>query len=216
MTEQNYQAMRRAMVESQLRTVGVSDPRVIAAMDSVPREDFAPSGRRATAYADACIPLGNGRALNPPMTLGLLLTEAKLAGDERVLLIGAATGYAAAVAARLSASVVALEEDAALAATARTALTGSGVTLVEGPLATGHAAGAPYDLVLIDGAVEQLPATIVEQVADGGRIATGLIEQGVTRLAVGRVVGGAVGFVTFADAAIAPLPGFSAPRGFSF
>src|SRR5688572_20533022 len=115
MTEQNYQAMRRAMVESQLRTVGVNDPRVIAAMDAVPREDFVPAARRATAYADASIPLGSGRALNPPMTLGRLLTEAKLAGDERVLLIGAATGYAAAVVARLAASVVALEEGATLA-----------------------------------------------------------------------------------------------------
>ena len=85
-----------------------------------------------------------------------------------------------------------------------------------GPLAAGHSAGAPYDFILIDGAVEDVPAAIVEQVADGGRIATGVVENGVTRLAVGRVIGGAVGFVTFADAAIAPLPGFSAPRGFSF
>ncbi|MGQ0661211.1 protein-L-isoaspartate O-methyltransferase family protein [Sphingosinicella sp.] len=211
MTEQNYQAMRRTMVESQLRTVGVNDPRVIAAMDAVPREDFVPAARRATAYADASIQLGNGRALNPPMALGRLLTEAKLAGDERVLLIGAATGYAAAVLARLVASVVALEEDASLAATAL-----DGVTMITGSLAAGHAAGAPYDLILIDGAVEQVPAAIVDQVADGGRIATGLIGQGVTRLAIGRVIGGAVGFITFADAAIAPLPGFSAPRGFSF
>lgn len=216
MTEQNYQTMRRAMVESQLRTVGVNDPRVVAAMDAVPREMFAPADRRATAYADAYIPLGNGRALNPPMTLGLLLTEARLDGSERVLVIGAASGYAAAVAARLAASVVALEEDSALAATARSALDGSGVMLVEGPLAAGHSGGAPYDLVLIDGAVEQLPDALIEQVADGGRIATGLSEQGVTRLAIGRVIGGAVGFITFADAAIAPLPGFSAPRGFSF
>lgn len=216
MTEQNYQTMRRAMVESQLRTVGVNDPRVVAAMDAVPRENFAPADRRATAYADTCLPLGNGRSLNPPMTLGLLLTEAKLSGAERVLVIGAGTGYAAAVATRLAASVVGLEEDRELAATARGALEGSGVTLVEGVLAAGHPAGAPYDLILIDGAVEQLPDAIVEQVADGGRIATGLIEQGVTRLAVGRVIRGAVGFITFADAAIAPLPGFSAPRGFSF
>jgi protein-L-isoaspartate(D-aspartate) O-methyltransferase len=216
MTEQNYQTMRRAMVESQLRTVGVNDPRVVAAMDAVPREAFAPADRRATAYADAYVPLGNGRALNPPMTLGLLLTEARLTGAERVLVIGAGTGYAAAVAARLAANVVAIEEDSALAATARGTLEGSGVELIEGPLVAGHPAGAPYDLILIDGAVAQLPDAIVEQVADGGRIATGLIEQGVTRLAVGRVIGGAVGFITFADAAIAPLPGFSAPHGFSF
>ena len=216
MTEQNYQAMRRAMVESQLRTTGVNDPRVLAAMAAVPRETFVPAERRALAYADATIPLASGRALNPPMALGLLLVESRLSGDERALVIGAGTGYAAAVTARLTASVVALEEDAALAAAARSALEGSGVALAQGPLAAGHSAGAPYDFVLVDGAVEEIPAAIVDQVADGGRIATGLVEQGVTRLAVGRVVGGAVGFITFADAAIAPLPGFSAPRGFSF
>jgi protein-L-isoaspartate(D-aspartate) O-methyltransferase len=216
MTEQNYQAMRRAMVESQLRTTGVNDARVLAAMAAVPREAFVPAERQAIAYADASVPLGKGRVINPPMALGLLLTEAGLGGEERTLVIGAATGYAAAVVARLTGPVTALEEDAALAATARPALDGSGVTLVEGPLAAGHPAGAPYDLVLIDGAIEQLPDVLVEQVADGGRIATGLLEQGVTRLAIGRVIGGAIGFITFADAAIAPLPGFSAPRGFSF
>lgn len=216
MTEQNYQAMRRAMVESQLRTTGVNDARVLAAMGAVPREDFVPAERRALTYADASIPLGNGRALNPPMALGLLLVESRLTGDERALVIGAATGYSAAVTARLTASVVALEEDAALADTAGGALEGSGATLIVGPLVAGHAPGAPYDFILIDGAVEEVPAAILDQVADGGRIATGLIENGVTRLAVGRVAGGAVGFVTFADAAIAPLPGFSRPRGFSF
>lgn len=216
MTEQNYKAMRRAMVESQLRTVGVRDPRVVAAMDEVPREAFVPVARRETAYADASIPLGAGRMLNPPMTLGRLLTEAQLDGQERALVIGAGSGYAAAVVARLTVATVALEEDPALVAEAQGALEGSGATLVQGSLAAGNPAGAPYDFVLIDGAVEEVPAAIIAQVADGGRIATGLIEQGVTRLAVGRVVGGAVGFITFADAAIAPLPGFSAPRGFSF
>jgi len=216
MTEQNYQAMRRAMVESQLRTTGVNDPRVLAAMGAVAREDFVPAERRALAYADATIPLGNRRAVNPPMALGLLLVESRLTGKERALVIGAATGYAAAVVAWLTASVVAIEEDAALAATASGALEGTGVILAQGPLAAGHLAGAPYDFILIDGAVEDVPAAIIDQVADGGRIATGLVEQGVTRLAVGRVVGDAVGFVTFADAAITPLPGFAAPRGFSF
>lgn len=216
MTEQNYQAMRRAMVESQLRTTGVNDVRVLAAMGAVARENFVSSEKRALAYADTTIPLGNGRALNPPMALGLLLVESQLGGDERSLVIGAATGYSAAVTARLTASVIALEEDSMLAGLARGALEGSGVALVEGPLGAGHAAGAPYDFILIDGAVEEVPAAIVAQLANGGRIATGLIENGVTRLAVGRAAGGAVGFVTFADAAIAPLPGFSAARGFSF
>jgi len=216
MTEQNYQDMRRAMVASQLRTTGVSDARVLAAMGEVARERFVPQPRRATAYADAMMPLAGGRALNPPMALGLLLTEARLGGSERALVIGDATGYSAAVVARLVASVVSVEEDKTLATAARAALKGSGVEVVAAPLAGGHARGGPYDFILIDGAVPEVPAGIVAQVADGGRIATGLIERGVTRLAIGRVAGGAIGFSTIADAALAPLPGFERPSGFSF
>ncbi|MEA3030808.1 MAG: protein-L-isoaspartate(D-aspartate) O-methyltransferase [Sphingomonadales bacterium] len=216
MTEHVFEPMRRAMVASQLRTTGVNDPRVIAAMGEVPRERFVPAERCALAYADALVPVAPGRALNPPMALGRLLTEARLRGDERALVIGAATGYSAAVLARLVASVVALEEDGELAAFARQALAGSGVELVKGPLARGHAAGGPYDFILIDGAAEHVPPAIVKQVADGGEIALAVVEEGVTRLAIGRVVAGAFGFTIFADAEAASLPGFERPRGFSF
>ncbi|MBX3562172.1 MAG: protein-L-isoaspartate O-methyltransferase [Sphingomonas sp.] len=216
MTDLDFATMRRAMVASQLRTTGVNDPRVIAAMGEVPRETFLPAERALLAYADTMLPLGDGRAMNPPMALGRLLTEARLDGSERALVIGAATGYAAAVMARLTASVVALEQDAKLAAEARAALAGTAVELVEGPLGRGWAAGAPYDVVLIDGAVEEVPQEIVDQVADGGRIALALLDRGVARLAVGRVVGGAFGAVTYADAAVAPLPGFEKPKIFSF
>ena len=216
MTDQGFEAMRRAMVASQLRTTGVNDPRVIAAMGDVPRERFVPDERRASAYADLVVPLGGGRALNPPMTLGRLLTEARLRGDERALVIGAATGYGAAVLARLAGSVVALEEDAKLAEAARAALAGTGVELVKGALAEGHATGAPYDFILIDGAVERVPEAIVAQVVDGGQIALALLDQGVTRLCVGRVVSGAFGATAYSDAAAAVLPGFEKPRAFSF
>ncbi len=216
MTELTFEPMRRAMVASQLRTTGVNDPRVVAAMGEVARETFVPAARAALAYADATVPLADGRALNPPMVLGRLLTEAGLRGDERALLIGAGTGYAAAVLARLVASVTAVEEDAALAATARETLAGTGVTLVEGPLAAGAPAGAPYDFILIDGAVEYLPPAILAQAADGARIGLALLDRGVTRLAMGRVVAGAFGLSTFADAAVAILPGFGKPRGFTF
>ncbi len=215
MTEHNFEQMRRAMVASQLRTTGVSDPRVVAAMGAVPRERFVPSGREMVAYADALVPLGNGRWLGTPMALGRLLSEAELSGTERALVIGAATGYAAAVLARLVGSVIALEE-ADLAGTARTALEGAGVSVVEGPLAEGWAQCAPYDFVLIDGAVEFVPQTIIDQVADGGAIAVPLLDQGVARLSIGRVVGGAFGVQSYSDAAAPALPGFSRPRGFSF
>jgi protein-L-isoaspartate(D-aspartate) O-methyltransferase len=216
MTELTFEPMRRAMVASQLRTTGVNDPRVVAAMGEVARERFVPAERSALAYADAIVPLADGRALNPPMALGRLLTEAQLTGDERALVIGAGTGYAAAVLARLVASVVALEEDKVLAAIAREALAGTVVTLVTGPLAKGWAQGAPYDFILIDGAIEHLPQAIVDQAAEGGRIGLAVVDRGVTRLAMGRVAGGAFGSTTFADAAVALLPGFEQPRGFTF
>jgi protein-L-isoaspartate(D-aspartate) O-methyltransferase len=216
MNEHFFEPMRRAMVASQLRTTGVNDPRVVAAMGEVARERFVPEERRALAYADALVPLGNGRALNPPMALGRMLTEARLTGSERALVIGAGTGYSAALLARLAGSVVALEEDADLAAAAKQALEGCGVALVKGPLAKGWAKSAPYDFILFDGAVEQVPRAIVEQAADGAQISLGIVDQGVTRLAIGRVVAGAFGMTVYADAATAILPGFEKPRGFSF
>jgi protein-L-isoaspartate(D-aspartate) O-methyltransferase len=216
MTELTFEPMRRAMVASQLRTTGVNDPRVIAAMGEVARERFVPAERAALAYADATVPLAHGRALNPPMALGRLLTEAQLQGHERTLVIAAGTGYAAAVLARLVGSVVALEEDAALAAIARETLAGTTATLVEGPLAEGWAAGAPYDFILIDGAVEYVPPAVVGQAADGARIGVAMLDRGVTRLAIGRVVGDAFGLTAFADVAVAILPGFEQPRNFVF
>ncbi|WP_129793716.1 protein-L-isoaspartate O-methyltransferase [Sphingosinicella sp. CPCC 101087] len=216
MTEQNFEQMRRAMVASQLRTTGVNDPRVVAAMGAVPRERFVPAERRALAYADTLVPIGHERQLSPPMALGRMLTEARLGGDERALVIGAATGYSAAVLARLVRSVVALEEVSELAAFARSALVGTGVDLVEGPLTQGHPAAGPYDFILIDGAVEFVPQAIVDQVADGGEVALALLEDGVTRLCVGRVAGGAFGTTAVSDVAAAVLPGFLRPRGFTF
>jgi protein-L-isoaspartate(D-aspartate) O-methyltransferase len=137
------------------------------------------------------------------------------------LLVGAATGYAAAVLARLVGHVVALEEDEELAARAKSVLAslpeeGGTVELVRGPLAKGWKKGAPFDLILIDGAVEQLPQALIDQLADGGRLATGLIEDGVSRLCLGRKGGDGFGLIAFADAASAMIPGFEKPRAFNF
>ncbi|WP_332811091.1 protein-L-isoaspartate O-methyltransferase family protein [Sphingomonas sp.] len=216
MSEHNFEQMRRAMVASQLRTTGVNDPRVLAAMGSVPRERFVPPERVSIAYADALVPLGEGRQLNSPMALGKLLTEAAPQPGERTMVIGAATGYAAAVLARLVGSVVAVEEDEALAARAKAALAGSGVTVIEGSLVEGYKQGAPYDLILIDGAVEHVPGTLIDQLAEGGRLASGVVEQGVQRLAIGRRAGEGFGMTAFSDVAAAVVPGFLKPRAFSF
>ncbi|WP_414901924.1 protein-L-isoaspartate O-methyltransferase family protein [Sphingomonas flavalba] len=217
MTEQNFHAMRQAMVASQLRPNAVDDPRVIAAMDTVPRERFVPAERAAIAYVDTAIPLGDGRALSPPMTLGRLLTRAEVAPTDSVLLIGAATGYGAAVLARLAARVVAVEVDAALAAAAKAALADTAnVTVVSGALAAGYGAGAPYDLIVIDGAVAEVPEALVAQLAPAGRLATGVVEDGVTRLAIGRRGGTGFALDAFADADTILLPGFDKPPIFRF
>jgi protein-L-isoaspartate(D-aspartate) O-methyltransferase len=216
MTEHNYDHMRRAMIANLLRTTGTNDPRVLAAFGEVPRERFVPRDRVALAYADALVPLKPGRDLNNPMALGRLLTEAAPQAGERALVIGAATGYAAAVLSHLVGSVVAVEEDGELAGFARQALAGYPVELIEGPMAEGHKAGAPYDLILVDAAIELVPDTFVAQLADLGRLATGTIDRGVTRLSIGRKSGDAFGIAAFSDAAAAVLPGFARPKAFTF
>ncbi|BCA57765.1 protein-L-isoaspartate O-methyltransferase family protein [Sphingomonas sp. HMP6] len=210
-------AMRHAMVASQLRTNAVSDVRVVAAMDTVAREAFLPAELASLAYRDTAVPLGHGRAQNVPIATGRLLTQAELRADDRVLLIGAAGGYTAAVLAELVADVVAVESEPTLASVARAALTGiDRVMLIEGPLEAGHPAGAPYDVIVVDGAVEELPAALIEQVAIGGRVVAGILDRGVTRLSAGRRTTGGFGLLDFADIDCVPLPGFARPRTFTF
>jgi len=213
----DFAAARRHMIESQLRPSDVSDPVVIAAMALTPRENFVPAGQRALAYIDRAVPLPGGRMLNPALSTGLLLTRAALASDDRVLLIGAGTGYAAALLSGIVASVVAVEADRALVEHAQTTLaSAANVTVVESALAEGYAAGAPYDLIIIDGAVQQVPDALVAQLADDGRLLSGLDEDGVSRLAIGRKHGTAFALVPFTDTDIAPLAAFTRPKSYSF
>ncbi|MCP3729014.1 protein-L-isoaspartate O-methyltransferase [Sphingomonas sp. MG17] len=211
----DLQAARHSMVASQLRTSGVSDARVVAAMAQVEREKFLPESQRALAYRDRSLPLGNGRAQNPPLATGLLLTEAAIKPGDAVLVIGVAGGYTAAVAARLATRVVAVESDGELASAARTAL-GDMAEVVEAPLAEGAPANAPYDVLVVDGAVEQLPDALIEQVRPGGRIVTGVADRGVTRLASGIRTEAGYGLSPFVDSECVVLPGFERPRGFQF
>lgn len=211
-----FEAMRHAMVASQLRTNAVSDPRIVAVMARVPREAFLPEDVRGIAYRDTAVPLGRGRFQNVPIATGRLLTEAYLLPADRVLLIGAAGGYTAAVLAGLVAEVVAVESDPALAALAREALASyPNVTLIEGPLEAGHA-GAPYDVLMIDGAVEHVPEALVAQLGAGGRAVAGIVDRGITRLASGRKTTGGFALLDFADIDCVPLPGFARPKTFTF
>ena len=208
----DFAAAREAMVESQLRPQGVTDPAVLAAMGTMQRELFVQAGTRPLAYVDRAVTIGEGRFLTAPAVLGQLLTEMMGKPAQRALVVGAGTGYSAAVLTRMGLEVTALESAPGLVSAAREL----GIEAIEGPLEGGYATGAPYDQILIDGAVEYIPEAIVEQLADGGRLGTALLDRGITRLVVGRKSGGAFGTLSVGDAGVQALPGFSRPKEFSF
>jgi protein-L-isoaspartate(D-aspartate) O-methyltransferase len=208
----DFTAARAAMVDSQLRPQGVSDPAVLHAMASVPRELFLPDQSRPLAYVDRAVTIGAGRFLAAPAVLGQLLGQMTPDRGQRALVVGAGTGYSAAVLGAMGVDVIAVESSPELAARAREL----GVEVVEGPLEAGHRKGAPYDQILIDGAVEVIPDAIVAQLADGGRLGTALADRGVTRLIVGRKAGGAFGYLSIGDAGVPALPGFARPKAFTF
>lgn len=208
----DFAAARTAMVESQLRPQGVADPAVIEAMRRVPREKFLPPETRPLAYADRAVLMGDGRFLPAPAVLGALLTQMMPRPGQRALVVGAGTGYSAAVLQAMGLAVTALESSSTLACAARE----QAVDVVEGPLELGSKKDAPYDQILIDGAVEFIPDAIVAQLADGGRLGTALVDRGITRLIVGRKVAGAFGYLSLSDAGVPALPGFARPQAFKF
>jgi len=200
------------MIDGQLRVSGITDATVIAAMGALPRELFVPAGARATAYIDRAVPLGEGRVLAPPLSHGAMLTEAAPTLADAVLLVGGGTGYLAALLAPLAGSLHVVES-AAVLAEAAPERAGHWTT---GPLAQGVKASAPYTLIVIDGAIAQFPDSLTAQLADDGRVVTGLIERGVARLAAGRKAAGAVGFLTLGEIDLAPLAEFAEVRQWSF
>lgn len=209
---QDFSLARRAMVDNQLRPEGVTDRGVLAAMGSLPRERFVPEGAKALAYFDRPLKIAEGRSMMPPAALGRLLSELAPKAGERALVVGSGSGYSAAVLKAIGLDVVALESDQALSAAAAEA----GVETVDGDLAKGWAKGAPFDLILIDGAVEEIPAELVKQLRDGGSLGGAVVDRGVTRLVIGRVSSGALGLRTLTDVDVDQLPGFERPRAFIF
>ncbi len=213
----DYSIHRRAMIDSQLRTNGIMQVAVTAAMGSVARENFVPVSLQSAAYMDRSIPLGAGRMLNPPLATGLILQEAAVRRDDKILLIGAGTGYLTALLAVSGASIIATEQSAELFALAQANLAGKGnVKLVAAQFANGAPAYAPYTLLIIDGAIEALPQQIMDQIGEGGRIVTGIAEGAVRRLASGYKHGTSAALRTFADTEIAILPGFANAKEFVF
>lgn len=211
----SFADMRSAMVDCQLRTNDVIEPSIVGAFSRVPRENFVPPALAALAYIDRPLALGGDRRLNAPLVTARLLVAADIAAGQRVLLVGAATGYAAALLADLGAVVVAVECDPALAAAARDAL-GDRVIVVERALADGAPDHAPFDRIVIDGAIETLPTALTDQLVDGGLVVAALTEGAVTRLARGVKIGTMAVLRPFADMDAATLPGFAATRSFQF
>jgi protein-L-isoaspartate(D-aspartate) O-methyltransferase len=222
-TQDSRAEARRNMVDGQLRPNRVTDPRILDAMGELPRERFLPAGLAARAYADEDVRLADGRGLIQPMMIARMLQLLSIRDGDRVLVVGAGTGYAAAAAARCGARVVALEEDAGLLAIARRAVQGlvepQALRLVQGPLASGHAAAAPYDAILIEGEVPAVPEVIAGQLAEGGRLVAVLsgAQRGVSARAVlGRRVAGSFSLADAFDCATLPLPAFQPKPGFVF
>jgi protein-L-isoaspartate(D-aspartate) O-methyltransferase len=209
-------AARLNMVEGQVRPNRVNDPRIIQAMLRLPRHLLVPPTRRALAHADAPVPVAEGRALLAPMVVARLVQDAAPRANERALVLPGLGAYGGLLLHALGLSVTALE-DPRHADAARQALdaAGGGPVLVAGPLAAGHAAGAPFDLILIEGAVPALPDGLAAQLAEGGRLLA-VVGEGVPRRAVrtDRLAGVLTTRVLF-DAAAPPLPDFAPAAAFS-
>lgn len=188
------EAARKAMIDSQLRTSGVNEPWVLAAFAGLAREDFVPAAMRESAYIDRAVPLGDGRFLAAPLVHGRMLAEAAPSAEDNALLVGDSEGYLAALLRPLVGALDAVTPDDAAKKRRK----------------------GPYSLLVVDGAAEELPAALLAQLAEGGRIVCGQVLRGVTRLAAGRKVGGEVALLPLAEIGIPVLPQFAAPRRWTF
>lgn len=193
-TRTRYDDARRAMIDSQLRTSGVNEPFVLARMSAVAREDFVPEGLRAAAYADRALRLPDGGALPAPLFHGMMLAEARPSMQDRALVIDGGSGYLAALLEPMVAAVTRVTPEDAAAGRI----------------------GCNPTLVLVDGAIEHVPAPLAKKLADGTRVVTGLAERGVTRLATGRKTGDGLALVALAETGVPRLHAFDRKAGWSF
>jgi protein-L-isoaspartate(D-aspartate) O-methyltransferase len=218
----DFAAARRMMVDGQVRTSDVTDQRIIAAMLDLPRERFVPEPNAFLAYLDLDVAVSAGtpaRRLLKPMVLAKLIQAAEIGPNARVLDVACGTGYSTALLARLARSVVGLEEDATLARHARENLATVAATnaeVVVGALPDGWPAGAPYDVILINGAAEVVPGRLLRQLAEGGRLVGIVGRAPASKAVLYLAAGGQVSGLPIFDAGAPPLPGFAAPPAFVF
>jgi len=208
----DYAALREMMVDTQVRPADVTKFPIIEAMLTVPKERFVPDGARKTAYVGANVDLGAGRVVLEPRTFAKMLDALDLQRDELVLDLGAGLGYSAAVIARLVEAVVAVEADPAMAADAQSELSEYGadnVAVVEASLTEGAAKHGPYDAIVIEGAAEQVPAALSDQLKDGGRIGCVFMEGALGVCRIGHKSAGRISWRYAFNGAAPVLPGFS-------
>ncbi len=213
----DYAAQRVNMVESQVRTSDVPDPRIQKAMLEVPRERFVPATKRDSAYAETAVEVVRGRYLLEPRTLAKLAHLAEIGAGDTVLDVGCTSGYSAAVLARLAKKVYALESDAELVRVASEMLPAVGTTnaeVVQGGLKEGHRAAAPYDVIVIEGAVEEVPDGLLAQLAEGGRLVAMVLNGPQTRAQRYVRHDGHIGSRGDFDGAAPLLAAFRKPVGF--
>ncbi|MCK0166256.1 protein-L-isoaspartate O-methyltransferase [Jannaschia sp. S6380] len=206
------------MVDTQVRPSDVTKFPIISAMLDVPREVFVPNASKAVAYMDAPVPLGEGREIPDARTLSKMLDALDVRRTDTALILAGGLGYSAAILARMAESVVMVEPDAALAAEAEAALTSveaDNAVVLQGDPVAGAAKAGPFDIILIEGGVETVPDTILDQLAEGGRIAAVFQEGALGEVRIGRRIEGHVVWRFAFNAGAPVLPGFAAARGFA-
>ena len=195
LTTDNMRTARKAMIDSQLRTSGVNADFVLARMNAVPREDFVPESARGIAYMDRAVPLGEGRYLGAPLVQGMMLETADPQPADRALVVDGGSGYFAELLRPLVAELTVITPEDALAKSHK---------------------GDGFDLLVVDGAIEQLPASLVKRLKDHARIVSGVVSEGVTSLAQGRKIGDSSRLVPELEIGIPRLPEFDKPKGWTF
>ncbi|UWQ50850.1 protein-L-isoaspartate O-methyltransferase [Leisingera caerulea] len=214
----DFAERRRMMVDTQIRPSDVTKYPIIEAMLAVPREQFVPAAQREAAYADKNVSLGGGRVLLEPRTLAKMLDALDIQSDELVLDVACGLGYSTAVAARVAQMVIGVEEDEDLAEDAQALLseTGADNAIVHtGPLAEGAAEHGPYDVILVQGGAEELPAPLLAQLKDGGRIAALMMNGALGEVKIGYKSGTGISWRFDFNAAAPVLPGFAAAQEFA-